>query len=60
MSTQNWVRSSRCRPDGLCVELNREESGVVRVRDSKSGGEPVLAFQDRPWSEFLILVGRRG
>lgn len=60
MSTRKWVRSSRCRPDGICVELNRDDGGVVRVRDSKSGGEPVLAFQDRPWSAFLILIGRDG
>ena len=52
-----WVRSSRCSPNNNCVELrlNRES---VRVRDSKAGEGPELAFGQSSWQAFLTVAVR--
>jgi uncharacterized protein DUF397 len=52
-----WVRSSRCSPNNNCVEL-RLDPESVRVRDSKAGDGPQLAFDQSSWRTFLTVAVR--
>jgi hypothetical protein len=52
-----WVRSSRCSPNNNCVEL-RLSPESVRVRDSKAGEGPQLAFDQSSWRAFLTVAIR--
>jgi Domain of unknown function (DUF397) len=54
-SNHEWVRSSRCTPNGNCVEVQRADH-TVRIRDSKSVGMGRLAFDRRRWADFLRAV----
>lgn len=54
-SNREWVRSSRCTPNGNCVEVQRADH-AVRIRDSKSVGAGGLAFDRRQWADFLRAV----
>lgn len=49
----NWRRSARC-DTGQCVEV--APGPVVRMRDSKDPGGPVLAFGLRAWAAFTAAV----
>lgn len=52
-----WVRSSRCSPNNNCVELQLKPESV-RVRDSKAGEGPQLAFDQSSWRAFLSVAIR--
>jgi hypothetical protein len=53
----SWVRSSRCSPNNNCVELQLGRE-AVRVRDSKAGAGPELAFDQTGWRAFLAVAIR--
>lgn len=53
MGAENWIRSSRCSPEGNCVELRRGLTEVI-VRDSKGAASAILTFAAAgPWSSFM-------
>lgn len=51
-----WFKSSFSSADSdNCVEV-RLLDGVVGVRDSKSGGAPVMWFERAAWSDFVAVT----
>ncbi|MEU4803308.1 DUF397 domain-containing protein [Actinosynnema sp. NPDC023587] len=52
-----WRTSSRSNGGGACVELARSVE-VVRVRDSKNAGGPVLGFSAHAASAFFSSLKR--
>ena len=49
-----WQTAAYCGPNGgNCVEVNLASRGLAGVRDSKTAGGPVLAFDDVQWAAFL-------
>jgi hypothetical protein len=54
----DWRKSQRS-GHGECVEVRRDESGEVQVRDSKDPLGPRLGFGPDAWRDFLDGV-RRG
>ncbi len=54
-SPHGWVRSSRCTPNGNCMEVLVGEE-TVGLRDSKSTRAGNLFFARHRWSDFLEMV----
>ncbi|MDG4784826.1 DUF397 domain-containing protein [Micromonospora sp. WMMD1102] len=60
LSGAQWHKSTRSSPNGGdCVEVARNLSEVVAVRDSKDTTGPVLAFAPAAWRAFVDEVTRR-
>lgn len=58
-----WASAEFCGPNGgNCVEVNLGRRGAIGLRDSKSAGGPVLAFNEAGWGRFLdaTTTGRLG
>lgn len=47
-----WHKSSYSGESNACVEIAANVPGVVRVRDSKDPGGPVLAITTSDWRDF--------
>jgi hypothetical protein len=54
-SPGGWMRSSRCAPNGNCVEIFLDEE-TVGVRDSKITDVQNLIFVRRQWMDFLRMI----
>lgn len=52
----NWRKSIRSWANGDCVEIGQPAGGVIGVRDSKTAGRLVLAFDSGKWNDFLADV----
>ena len=53
MDGEDWIRSSRCSPEGNCVELSRHRTEVI-IRDSKGDANATLTFAAAdPWTSFM-------
>ncbi|MHC0429272.1 DUF397 domain-containing protein [Streptomyces sp. O3] len=62
MSKYEFVKSSYSTGNGECVEVARNVSGTVAVRDSKILNGPVLRLAPTAWSAFtedLPALSRR-
>jgi Domain of unknown function (DUF397) len=57
LANSHWRRSTRCKINGNCVELNLGMTGLVAVRDTKSHTSIVLTFASADWTIFLRTVG---
>jgi len=52
-----WLKSSYSgNGGGDCVEVARNLSGVVAVRDSKNPDGPVLVLSKDEWASFITRV----
>jgi hypothetical protein len=49
-----WRKSTRSSANGDCVEVAKNLSGVVAVRDSKDPDGPALIFTPAEWDAFII------
>jgi hypothetical protein len=56
LSCAVWRKSHRSQQSGACVEVARNLSGIVAVRDSKHQHGPVLVFAPREWQAFVSGV----
>jgi hypothetical protein len=52
LSRAAWHKSSRSGQNGACVEVARNLSGVVAIRDSKYPDGPVLVVTRAAWRAF--------
>ncbi|EFL17087.1 DUF397 domain-containing protein [Streptomyces sp. C] len=52
-SPPRWRKSSYSQNGGACVEVALNLPGTVPVRDSKTPGGPVLAFNAAAFAVFL-------
>ncbi|WP_328502226.1 DUF397 domain-containing protein [Streptomyces sp. NBC_00457] len=61
MTEFEFVKSSYSGGDAgqECVEVARNISGTVAVRDSKDSDGPILRLAAETWGEFAAHVGRR-
>ncbi len=48
-----WVKSTRSANNGQCVEVARNLTDVVGVRDSKDPHGPALLLPRAAWTTFL-------
>ncbi|MGE7390194.1 DUF397 domain-containing protein [Streptomyces sp. NPDC004126] len=55
-----WFTSSYSNNGGQCVEVAVNLPGIVPVRDSKTPGGPVLAFNAAAFAAFLDGVRAAG
>lgn len=53
ISSLNWRKSSFSWANSDCVEVADQSGGLVRVRDSKDPGGPMLAFGRMQWDVFI-------
>lgn len=51
-----WRKSSRSTGTGQCVEVARNLSGVVAIRDSKNPSGPALIIDSNDWTAFVAGV----
>lgn len=51
-----WRKSSRSTGTGQCVEVARNLSGVVAIRDSKDTSGPALVIDSTDWTAFVASV----
>jgi hypothetical protein len=51
--TPEWVKSSYSGSQGDCIEVARNLSGIVAVRDSKNPDGPVLIVGKDEWASFI-------
>jgi hypothetical protein len=51
-----WRKSSRSNNGGNCVEVARNLTGIVAVRDSKDPEGPALIFASADWEAFTAGV----
>jgi Domain of unknown function (DUF397) len=56
---RRWFKSSYSLANGNCVEVQEQEDGAVRLRNSRHPDGPMLEFTQREWAMFLSQV-RRG
>jgi hypothetical protein len=56
LSRADWAKSSHSGPNGNCVEVTRNLSGIVAVRDSKNPDGPVLTFTPGKWRAFTASI----
>lgn len=60
MISSNWTKSMRSGGNGgQCVEVRRQATSVVEVRDSKDPAGPILAFSPDAWTAFIVTT-RKG
>jgi Domain of unknown function (DUF397) len=53
LSRAVWRKSRRSQQSGACVEVARNLTGIVAVRDSKHRDGPVLILAPRDWQTFV-------
>lgn len=58
LSRARWRKSTRSGNTGECVEVARNVSGIVAVRDSKDPDGPALVVGPAAWSAFTASVHR--
>lgn len=51
-----WRKSARSNNGGNCVEVARNLTGIVAVRDSKDPEGPALIFTPADWEAFTAGV----
>lgn len=57
VSEGSWRTSARCVPEQNCVEINRERSDRVGVRDSKHPVDgSTLEFRASAWGRFVAHI----
>jgi hypothetical protein len=56
LSRAEWQKSSYSSQSGNCVEVARNLSGLVAVRDSKEPDGAKLAVSQETWREFISVV----
>jgi hypothetical protein len=57
LTNAQWFKSSFSSSNGgNCVEVARNLSGIVAVRDSKNPDGPVLVFTPDEWQAFVAGV----
>jgi hypothetical protein len=57
LSRANWRKSSHSGGNGgQCVEVARNLTGVVVVRDSKARQEATLVFSRAAWAGFIASL----
>jgi Domain of unknown function (DUF397) len=56
LSRAVWRKSTRSNNGGACVEVARNLTGIVAVRDSKHRDGPALTFALRDWQTFINEV----
>lgn len=49
----SWQKSSYSAANGNCVEVARQGSSYIWVRDSKNAALPALGFAPASWQAFL-------
>ena len=55
--THTWQKSTRSDNSGpYCVEVRRNATGGVDLRDSKNPAGPVLSFTEGEWEAFRAGV----
>ena len=52
LSCAVWRKSSHSSADNECVEVARNLTGIVAVRDSKDPGGPRFIFTTAQWAAF--------
>lgn len=55
-SAAKWLKSSRSRDGGECVEVAHLTNGAVAVRDSKNPTGPALIFTPAEWDAFTTGI----
>lgn len=55
-SSAAWRTSSHSGANGDCVEVARDASARIAVRDSRDPGGPRLAFTAGQWAAFTGVV----
>lgn len=53
LSRAVWRKSRRSQQSGACVEVARNLTGIVAVRDSKHRDGLVLIFASHEWQSFI-------
>jgi hypothetical protein len=56
LSSAAWRKSAHSNNGGACVEVARNLSGIVAVRDSKDPYGPALIFTPADWEAFTAGV----
>jgi hypothetical protein len=56
LSAAAWIKSSHSNPDGSCVEVARNQPGIVAVRDSKNPADPALTLTRQAWRAFITAI----
>ena len=51
-----WRKSTRSNGSGACVEVARNLSEIVAIRDSKDPQGPVLTVAPADWASFTATV----
>ncbi len=59
MIESHFTKSSYSEPQGECVEVARNVSHTVAVRDSKRLDGPVLLLAPAAWDTFQETLGRQ-
>ncbi|MFF0430302.1 DUF397 domain-containing protein [Streptomyces sp. NPDC004520] len=52
-TADGWFKSSASAAQNECVEINTSTPAIVGVRDSKTPGGPVLAFEPAAFSAVI-------
>ena len=53
LSRAQWRKSSYSGSNGNCVEVARNLTGIVAIRDSKNTDGPILLSKPEQWRVFI-------